>query len=84
MVGVPEIPLPFTDNPGGSPVALHVYGEVPPLAVSAALYPAPIVPEGSDVFVTVRAAALMTSVSGCAVAALCTGLELSFSVRLTE
>jgi hypothetical protein len=83
-VGVPVIALPFTDNPGGNPVAVHVYGAVPPVAVSAALYVALTLPVGSDVFVMVTFGAVMTTVSGCAVLAVCAGLELSFTVRVTE
>ena len=62
MVGVPVIALPFTDKPGGSPLAVHVYGAVPPVSVSAAVYPAFTVPEGSgDVFVTLNIGGTMIS-----------------------
>ena len=36
-VGVPVMDWPVTLNPAGNPVAVHAYGAVPPLAVSAAV-----------------------------------------------
>ena len=51
VVGVPEMAPPVTVNPGGNPVAVQVYGVVPPVAESGALYPTPTVPAVSDAVV---------------------------------
>jgi hypothetical protein len=51
VVGVPDIEPLVTVDPGGNPVAVQVYGVVPPVAESGALYPTPTVPAGSDVVV---------------------------------
>ena len=52
VVGVPEItPVAGSiDSPGGNvPVAMvHAYGDVPPLATSAALYGIPVTPAGRE------------------------------------
>jgi len=64
-VGVPVTVHPVSVSPAGSVPELieQVYGVVPPLASMVALYATPTVPFGS-VFVSVRAAGLMTMVSG--------------------
>ncbi len=54
-VGVPLI-LPVDASiasPDGNPVADHVYGVAPPLALTVALYAAPTLPSGRDVVVIV-------------------------------
>src|SRR5436190_877182 len=53
VVGVPLItPVPvLIDRPAGRPVAEYVYGAVPPLAVSDAVYVFPITPFGSGLLV---------------------------------
>lgn len=43
-VGVPAIELPLTAKPAGSPVAVQVYGAVPPEAASGWTYATPTVP----------------------------------------
>jgi hypothetical protein len=57
LVGVPLItPVElFRLRPPGKPVALHVYGVLPPVAAKVALYRAVTVPLGSDVVVMVNA-----------------------------
>lgn len=51
--GVPVIWLPATLRLEGRPVAVNVYGPVPPVAAKLAAYAAPTTPFGSDVVVTV-------------------------------
>ena len=62
-VGVPVIVpvLPFSERPVGSVplVIVHVYGEVPPVAASVALYAIPTCPFGKLLVVIVRPEALM-------------------------
>ena len=51
-VGVPEIaPEEFMLRPAGSPVAVQVYGAVPPPATIEAEYAAPAKPLGSEAVV---------------------------------
>lgn len=46
-VGIPVIwPVALRERPAGSPVAVNVYGVVPPVAVTAALYAAFTAPFG--------------------------------------
>src|ERR1017187_3074061 len=48
--GVPTIwPAAFIPKPDGRPDAAHVYGAVPPVAVTWALYGTPAMPPGSEV-----------------------------------
>jgi hypothetical protein len=65
VVGVPLTVQPASVSPAGSvPVVMEqLYGVVPPEAPIGALYRTPTVPSGS-VFVSTRAAGLMTMVSG--------------------
>jgi len=51
VAGVPDIEPLVTVNPGGNPVAVQVYGVVPPVAESGALYTVPTEPGSSDVVV---------------------------------
>jgi hypothetical protein len=54
----------FSDNPAGNVplVSDHVYGVVPPDAVSVARYEAPALPPGSELDVMLRVVALL---AGC-------------------
>jgi hypothetical protein len=47
------------DKVDGSPVALQVNGELPPVAATGALYAVPVEPLDSEVVVMVRAAAIV-------------------------
>jgi hypothetical protein len=68
-------------RPAGKPVADHVYGVVPPVALTGALYAAPATPDGNDVVVMVGGA---TTVSErFAVAVRCVGLVESVTVIAT-
>ena len=62
-VGVPEI-APAADMlmPAGSPLALKVYGAIPPDAAKLAAYAVPTVPLGADAVVIANAAAAMVMV----------------------
>jgi hypothetical protein len=56
-VGLPEI-VPDAEsiaNPAGNPVAVQVYGVVPPVAATGALYETPTMPPGSDEVLIARA-----------------------------
>lgn len=79
-VGVPLItPLDaLMLNPAGSPVADHVYGVVPPVAATVALYAAPALPPGNDAVVMVGGA--MIVIARLAVAVRCVGLVESVTV----
>ena len=56
--------MPFTVSVEGRPVAVNVYGPVPPDAARVAVYGLPTVPFGSgEVVVTVTGAALMVRLS---------------------
>ncbi len=56
-VGVPLItPAVLIVRPAGRPVAVQVYGDVPPLAASVALYDVPTAPGDNDAVVTVTGA----------------------------
>ena len=61
-VGVPEI-VPAADmlRPAGSPLALKVYGAVPPDAAKPALYAVPTVPLGAEAVVIANAAGTMVT-----------------------
>ena len=62
--GVPVIWLPFTLKVEGRPVAENVYGPVPPVAASGAVYGLPTVPFGSgEPVVTVTGGALIVRLS---------------------
>ena len=68
-------------RPEGRPVADHVYGVVPPVAATVALYATPATPEGNDAVVMVGGA---TTVSDrLAVAVRCVGLVESVTVMAT-
>ena len=59
-VGVPEIaPEEFMLRPAGSPVAVQVYGAVPPPATIEAEYAAPVKPLGSEAVVIDRPAPIV-------------------------
>ncbi len=59
-VGVPLItPEALIERPPGRPVADQVYGGVPPVAKTVALYGWPAVPEGSSVVVIVMGGGAM-------------------------
>src|SRR5450759_3118184 len=62
VVGVPEI-APAADmlSPAGSPLALKVYGAVPPDATKLAAYAVPTVPLGADAVVMIRGAGAMVT-----------------------
>jgi hypothetical protein len=63
-VGVPVIDPPgLIVSPGGNPVAVNVYGWVPPLAFTVAEYAVPTVPVVSDVVVMVRLSTCTVSVA---------------------
>ena len=64
-VGVPPTVQPLSVSPAGNvpDVIEQLYGVVPPLASIVALYAMPTVPLGNE-FVSVRAAGLITIVSG--------------------
>ena len=85
-VGVPVIaPVDaFSVNPAGRlpPVTVHVYGEVPPLTASEALYAVPTVPAGSDVVVMLSADATIVSVTVTDFA--CAGALESVTVNVTR
>ncbi len=68
-------------RPAGRPVADHVYGVVPPLALTVALYAPPTTPPGSDVVVMFGGA--MTVNIRFAVAVRCDGLLESVTVMAT-
>jgi hypothetical protein len=81
-VGVPVMaPLLLMDNPAGSPVALNVRGEVPPLAATVLLYAAPVVPVARVAVVMPSEGGLTTRVSD--VVAVAAGDALSFTVSTT-
>lgn len=80
VVGVPlTVQLVRVKPAGREPVMEHVYGVVPPLAVTVELNGTPTVPLG-NVFVSVNAAGSITMVSGPVVD--CVGFPAS--VTLTE
>jgi hypothetical protein len=81
-VGVPVIPpLLLIDNPAGNPVAVHVYGDTPPMAPTEAVYAVPTVPDGREVVVIFNAGALTTRVNEAV--AVSAGVELSVTFRET-
>ena len=56
--------MPLTLSVEGRPVAVNVYGPVPPIAVSVAVYELPTVPFGSgELVVTVTGEALIVRLS---------------------
>ena len=81
-VGVPDIVAPLRLNPAGSdPLAIdHVYGAVPPLAVSVAAYAVPTVPLSSAV-VVIFSVAGFTVIERSAVA-VTDALSVAFTVKL--
>ena len=83
VVGVPVIaPLAASMlRPAGRPVADQVYGVVPPVAATVALYAAPTTPPGSDVVVMDGGA--MMVIDRLAVAVKCVGLVESVTVTAT-
>ena len=84
-VGVPVMaPVAvFSDRPAGNVplVSDHVYGVVPPDAVSVAEYAVPTLPFGNDVVVIVSVAGVVVSVS--AAVALCAGLLESVTLKVS-
>lgn len=65
-------------RPLGRPVADHVYGVVPPVALRVALYAVPALPPGNDVVVMLSGA--MIVIARLAVAVKCAGLVESVTV----
>ncbi len=80
VVGAPVIaPLEASMlRPAGRPVADHVYGVVPPVAATVALYAVPTTPPGNDVVVMDGGA--MIVIERLAVAVRCVGLVESVTV----
>ena len=62
-VGVPDIVLPVRLRPAGSdPLATdHVYGAVPPVALSSCEYAVPTVPAGNDAVIIFKGGALIVN-----------------------
>ena len=83
-IGVPDIVLPARLSPAGSDplVTDHVYGGVPPVALSACEYAAPTVPAANDDVVILKAAALI--VNDRAAVADADALSVTFTVKLDE
>lgn len=83
-VGVPLIIPAARLNPGGSdPLATdHVYGGLPPVALTACEYAVPAVPAGNEDVVIVKAGALMVSDS--AALADAEALSVTLTVKLDE
>lgn len=75
--------LPETIKPFGNPVAEKVYGAMPPVAASKAVYAAPTMPEGSEVVVMVSVGGGWTMESGSVACALALGVALSVTVMVT-
>src|SRR5437588_727690 len=84
-VGVPLITpvLALIDRPAGRPAAEYVYGAVPPLAVSDAVYETPTTPVGSGALVIVSPVGLIVIVSPVVDAVRCVGLVESVAVMVT-
>jgi hypothetical protein len=82
-VGVPPIaPVDaFSVRPAGSPVAVHVYGALPPLATRVAPYAVFTAPLGRDVVVMATAGAIVNVKF--LVAVRCVGLVESVTVTAT-
>ena len=83
-IGVPDIVLPARLSPAGSDplVTDHVYGGVPPVALSACEYAAPTIPAANDDVVILKAAALI--VNDRAAVADADALSVTFTVKLDE
>jgi hypothetical protein len=83
VVGLPVMaPLEASMlNPAGSPVADQVYGVVPPLALTGALYAIPATPPGNELVVIVGGAMMVSD--RFAVAVKCDGLVESVTVIAT-
>jgi len=81
VVGVPLITpvLLFIVNPAGKPVADHIYGVVPPVAATVALYRTFATPAGREMLVI---ASLGLIVMERLAIALCWGVPASFTVML--
>jgi hypothetical protein len=81
-VGVPPTVHPVSERPAGNvpDVIEQLYGVVPPLVSIVALYTTPTVPLGKE-FVIVRAAGLITMVSGPDV--VCVGEPESVTLTVT-
>ena len=80
-VGVPDIVLPARLSPVGSDplVTNHVYGGVPPVALSPCEYAAPTVPDGKDVVVMTGGG---STVSDSALVAIPPPLSVNCTVKL--
>lgn len=82
-MGVPLMIPPERLNPAGSePLARdHVYGGVPPVALTGCAYPAPVVPNGSEEVVMVNAGELMTMVSAAVAEAVAPSVSLTVKLE---